>query len=360
MGHATECSPLARMFKNLSFEGTPEKNADSKKTLFSCPGIPSRDERFFESPSGASPSSLRREPSYCWDAADELEKGCGEMMDDLKKVRDPPSTSDKLERYTIVYQASTEEYQLMSEALDLILVARRYAREQSIEFTFQSSAENQEPSSSSSSPTRKRSPAFSMSHNKDNDEWLLVQTRCDCCVNRPHHLTCDSRGRKQQVACIRHRMKKIEKANVHSLEVHVPPLISKQSALWCPIWTGQDLGSRSPLGSRGSPSPRGSPKSASRANFPQLMPQEGATSIQIGTKLPVWDADLRMLVLTFQDRCRVQSCPRNFMLSLPAKQDDKPIFQHGKVAANTWCLDFMSPLSLVQAFAVAMSSLDWD
>ena len=103
----------------------------------------------------------------------------------------------------------------MTEDLDLILVAKR-AQDNLIEFTSPSSsnAEDSDQSCTNAAEQKRRSPLFSMTYSKESDEWLLAQCRCDGCVHRPHHLTCEFIGRSQQVALICHRRRKVEKANV--------------------------------------------------------------------------------------------------------------------------------------------------
>jgi hypothetical protein len=65
------------------------------------------------------------------------------------------------------------------------------------------------------------------------------------------------------------------------------------------------------------------------------------------------------LVLNFDNRT-VSPSLRNFLLcEAPEKKDATILCQHACTGNCTWCLDFANPLSPLQAFAVAMSSLDW-
>merc|ERR1712079_853783 len=70
--------------------------------------------------------------------------------------------------------------------------------------------------------------------------------------------------------------------------------------------------------------------------------------------------EVESLVLNFQKRDNICSSPRNFMLEDGCGQDSRVILQHGRNGQCTWCLDFRHPLSTVQAFAIAMSSLEWN
>lgn len=347
-----ESSPLKALRRAVSFfEGTPQKQTLSLPVAKA--GTEAPLPTLFHIASVASPQN-RWQP---FDIADELEKGSATLarrMSLLRRVRDPviKKKHGDLHRFTIVYQATTEEYQLMSEDLELLLVARKTTHERAIEFDAPTSTADEESTSnaaSSSSPyAGRRPPFFSMTYSQDADEWTLVQPQCEICVHRPHHLTCDFIGRSQQVACIRHCSKQVRKAKVHQLDVHIPPLTPDlQMTLWCPRWTGKDLGSRTPC-SPTSPTVSATPKS-SRSSLPTALPQDGEDSIHLVSRIPVWDDDLEMLILRFKDRSKLQSCPRNFMLRNPSDgEDEPPIFQHAKIAANTWCLDFRHPLNLVQ------------
>eukprot|EP00931_Biecheleriopsis_adriatica_P093811 TRINITY_DN67530_c0_g1_i1.p1 TRINITY_DN67530_c0_g1~~TRINITY_DN67530_c0_g1_i1.p1 ORF type:complete len:356 (-),score=31.35 TRINITY_DN67530_c0_g1_i1:14-1021(-) len=335
MDFAGPASPIvklqAKFFGGLSFE---EMNSGYEQS-------PDNSSYRLGSPS---PDS-----SPCFDAADELEKGWCDVPFNL---RHPPPASDKLKRYTILFTGS--EYQLMTESLELILVARRRPGSRLIvDFTSPCEGEGE----GGSSPSR-RSPIFTLTFNKASDECLLEQPRCDCCAHRPHHLTCEFMGRSQQLARIRHSRRNVAKCSVHHIDVFVPPLISEElSAVWCPARIGKDLGSSTPLGLTPTNSPM---RNGGRSFFPDLTPQEGSKPLQLRSKLPVWNTELEALILNFEGRSMLKSCPRNFIVIGESSNDDRPVFQHAKIADNTWCLDFKNPLSLVQAFALAMSSLDWD
>eukprot|EP00435_Cladocopium_sp_Y103_P022728 s639_g5.t1 len=278
----------------------------------------------------------------------DLEKGCTwNLQAGASLLKHPPPKSDVLQRYTIVSSSvTTDEFHLMSESLELLMIARRRPDKQcSIDFWLPlNECEQQAP------PV----PAFCMRYQKEGDEWLLVQSRCEGCAHRPFHLTCDFLGRGQQVARVQHSRRKVEKCSVHHVDLYVPPLRNDgRSSLWCPACTGKDLGSKTPLSVGGSCSPKGSPiKSPSF----HLLPPEGADALQLQSKLPAWSQDLEGLILNFEDRSGLLSSPRNFIL----QHQGEVVMQHAQIAPNTWCLDFKSPLSVIQAFASAMSSIDWD
>ncbi|CAJ1438897.1 unnamed protein product [Effrenium voratum] len=281
-----------------------------------------------------SPSASEATPDASFVDFADLEKGGGSAVH-AAKFRQPAMPSEKLHRYTIVASASSD-FHLMTEGLELVMIARTQGTKQ-VDFFL---------------PDEEQAiPAFSM-RRQEADEWVLVQPRCDCCAHRPHHRTCDFLGRSQQVACIQHSRRKVDKCSVHFVDMFVPPLLTEdQSSLWCPAWMGKDLGCKTPLSSGSL-----SPKSTRSPSF-HLMAPEGADAIHLQSKLPVWNSDLEGLILNFEGRSMLRSSPRNFVVQ---EEEGKIVMQHAQIAENTWCLDFNHPLSVVQAFAMAMASIDWE
>jgi len=229
-------SPMVRFFGRLSFFEDGEKRGEGKSESFT---------------DTLSPKSIDCKIS-CADesflAADELEKGVGDLTAGLYRIRHPPAPSEKLHRCMVVRNAKTGDYQLLTEEKLVVIMTARIVSKTRVDFLLPGEEDEAEDCYSG------RRPAFIMTHNKEADEWLLIQPRCDFCVHKPHHLTCDFFGKNQQVAHVRHSRRKVEEANVHYVDVHVPPLVTDLSSVWCPAWTGKDLGSPSPGGaSRGSP-----------------------------------------------------------------------------------------------------------
>jgi len=318
-----------------------------------------------------------------FDVADDLEKGF--VADEqilASSVRTIAQNGDNFRRCSILSEGSTE-FHLIAENLDVLLIARRRSGDR-FELYFGNQEEQQAPSPSASpgatpSPQGRRRPAFVLSRNDASDEWTLVQSRCECCVNRPRHLTCEYFGKGQQLAILRHSLRDLPqgKGKVHHLAIHVPPLIGgTQSAIWCPAWTGKDLGRGSATPTRKNSEPLSpcksgisgqSPISSSRTLTPtvrssvsfELLPEEQDKALQLFTRLPIWDPEVECLVLNFVNRKPFRCTPRNFMVADGTGQGDRVIFQHCQMSEQSWCLDFRHPLSVVQAFAIALCSADW-
>lgn len=174
-------------------------------------------------------------------------------------------------------------------------------------------------------------PAFTMSFNEERTEWHLVSERCEYCQLSPSHLSCSRRG-KQQLAHIRHARCQVGEGVSNTMEVRIPGIYSDGRALvWCSaMWRG-DLG--------------------------QVADGGGHETQLLITRLPVWNEEVESLVLDFRGR-NIQASAKNFHLALSQKQKHT-ICQFGKLSDTNFALDFKFPMSAIQAFAAAMSTLFW-
>lgn len=284
----------------------------------------------------------------------------------------------------------------------MLLVAKFMRKENKIKFYLPEQSSPRRASRSQSCAQRRTIPAFSMNYSEHNDNYLVTQTHCDHCVQRPKHLSCSSLGQAQQIAFIQHSRRRVgPDALLHYVDVRIPSLVADtESVVWCPVTIGRDLAdsfarrqlsccrapgspasSRSPrrcrntfksAEMRSSPSessPRRSksqpasssptsPHSSERSNNQDEEEEDNPEPLQLHTKMPIWDDVVESLVLNFKDRT-VQSSPMNFMLCA-ADEGQRLVMQHAKLSANTYCLDFRHPLSTTQAFSIALSGLWWD
>jgi len=91
--------------------------------------------------------------------------------------------------------------------------------------------------------------------------------------------------------------------------------------------------------------------------------QTSSSGIRLASRKPKWSKRLHGLTLDFGGRCS-EPCIRNFQLVSGGREDgaslNEVLMQYGKMATNTYCLDFKAPLGIVQAFAAALTATFWE
>jgi len=169
-------------------------------------------------------------------------------------------------------------------------------------------------------PPRALGPAFTLAPNKDNSRWTLHANTCDQC-ERLGRRVCGSR----ELACISHHQEAIGQGQMCCLDMDIPA-VSKEGVMdvWCPMCQGQDA---------------------------------EQSCLELTTRKPTWNARRKALSLDFFGRCNLASA-KNFQLE-PVEKPDKVKLLFGKVGDNQFVLDFHRPLSMVQAFAAAVSTNVW-
>jgi hypothetical protein len=254
--------------------------------------------------------------------ADYMEKGLArELVTDFMQ---PLRKSSKLWRFHVVRSQDKLRYRLFSDDNDFLLCAQLSLEARLVSFFLYNPSDRED---ALFDPSR---PAFTMVYNEEKSEWRLRQERCEHCRFSPPHLSCSCHG-KQQVAFIRHARRPIGDGIFNCMDVHVPGLFSDGSrVVWCPLLGKGDLSS----------------------------PPDDSLEVQhLVTKNPQWNDDVDSLVLDFKGR-HVLSSAKNFQLALQQKQQHV-ICQFGKIGASTFSLDFRYPLSVIQAFAISMTSIFW-
>ena len=81
---------------------------------------------------------------------------------------------------------------------------------------------------------------------------------------------------------------------------------------------------------------------------------DGITVLE--SKQPTWDEHSRTYQLNFHGRVKMPSV-KNFQLCDP-KQPQRVVMQFGKCEENKYCMDYAAPLTLIQAFGIALSAFD--
>lgn len=78
--------------------------------------------------------------------------------------------------------------------------------------------------------------------------------------------------------------------------------------------------------------------------------------VALQNKSPVWNEETKSYVLNFHNRVK-QASVKNFQVCFP-DDTDTVLMQFGRVSGGVFSLDFSYPLSLFQAFCIALSSFD--
>lgn len=310
---------LACTFSGLtasSQQDDPE-TAEDKKTLNRCqtwsssPTIPSQFRRDFYSLGERS-----------FEIADCMERGLA--RETVTDFTTPLRRSGRLWLCRVVRSEDKLAARLVTESGDFLMHARVMLEERRVDF-FLYDPRCQERLYDPSLP------AFSMGFNKSRTEWRLVQERCDNCQLAPPHLSCTYRG-KQQLAYIRHSRRPVGDGVSHTMDVTIPKVCANgPSVVWCPLLGMGDLGTA----------------------------KEGASDReQLVTKEPTWNEEVGSLVLDFKGR-DIQASAKNFQVALQNRTQQVSC-QFGKVGPVVFGLDFRHPLSIVQAFGLAMSTFFWD
>jgi hypothetical protein len=323
-------------------EGADERGATGWALLHAAMGVFGR-ERPRVSASTAEDGARGSQASYpsssmgsggyssrAFDIADSMESGYAkETSTDFMT---PLRRSRQLWRFRVNRSDDKAQARLMTDGGEFLMYARVVLEARCIQFFLYDPARPED-----SGLFDGNSPAFTMSFNSARTEWRLVQERCDNCQFAPPYLSCARHG-KQQVAFIRHARSAVGDGVSNTMEVCIPGLYTDGSAVvWCPALGRGDLAAAAALFAGG----------GERCHETQ----------HLITRQPVWNEEVESLVLDFKGR-NVTSSAKNFQLAL-AQKPTHIICQYGKLANSSFGLDFKFPLNVVQAFAVAMTTIFW-
>lgn len=151
-------------------------------------------------------------------------------------------------------------------------------------------------------------PAFSMTINESNSEWRLVKEKRDDYECMRTHMACGCQGR-QEVACIRQTQQDVGDGSSYNMDIDLAPMHGE------------------------------------------------ACGRHLVTKMPVWSAEVDSLVLDFKGR-HAQASSKNFQL-VQQEGSRHVVCQYCELGTNSFSLDFKFPLTVIQAFGIALSTLFW-
>jgi len=267
-------------------------------------------------------SDVTRDPRKCagqerdFDFIDSMEKGLAhELVTDFMC---PLPQAKRLWKFHVSRSNDKKEYRLFSDNGHFLLYAKASTKNRSVNF-FTYDPEDKE--CSLFDPDR---PAFVMKCGFSKDDWRVIQERCDDCCYSPEHVSCSCCRGRREVASIRHSCEDIGDGVSHCLDVCIP----------C-----GDLGYCQDTWVESS--------------------SNGRDGVQrLATKLPSWSEKLQSLILDFKERKATPSS-KNFQLTLE-EDPDHVVCQHAKIGPHKFSLDFIYPMTAIQAFSIALTSLFWD
>jgi len=167
--------------------------------------------------------------------------------------------------------------------------------------------------------TPKGTPAFTLTHDKEKQNWTLGSSHCGRCAYSNSCSSCKTQG-GQTLAFVRHAKEEIGEGVAMCMDVDVPQIGSDgQVDVWCPLCTGADDG-----------------------------------RIELSSLRPTWNRKLKSLCMDFKGRVEAASA-KNFQLCLKEKE----VLVYGKKADGSFCLEFEHPLSTAQAFSIALTTMYW-
>lgn len=182
-------------------------------------------------------------------------------------------------------------------------------------------------SSSSSAPRvlpRSRGGAAELKGSAPSSWHLVRAGGCEGCFFSPKRWACGCRGRRQVLAEVQQSAKQSGSGVCKSLEANIPALRPDGTpVVWCPLLDGQ--GGREALG--------------------------------LATRSPTWSDEFQCFVSDFVGRT-VTPSPDNFQLVVSDKPDEM-ICQYCKIGPMSYGLDFKHPLSVIQAFGLALTTVQF-
>lgn len=269
---------------------------------------------------GDSEEESEKSRDTVFDMADSMEKGCArEILTEFLQPLRPSSTRCRMH---IIISADGLQHSLFTASGDFLMFARVCLNENQVLFY-------QYHPNETSVPFNAERPAFTLMYNGNKSEWRLVHERCEHCEFLPECKSCARLG-KQQVAVVRHSDVSIGDGVCHTMSASLPRVLPHRSrVIWCPTLGYGDLSTST----------------------------EGNKVQQLCTKLPIWNPDVKTLMSDFKSR-RVQPSAKNFQLTLQSKPE-QIVCQYGKIGQSTFSLEMSYPLSVIQCFALAMTTIFW-
>merc|ERR1719277_1415758 len=250
------------------------------------------------------------------DFLDSMEKGqVHEFTEDLVR---PVRQSNKLHRFYVKRSADRLQYRLYSDRDEACIMYADVRSENREVHFFLYDPDDKE---SLFDPDR---PVFKMTFNPLKTEWLVSHIREGSWYSPRQASNNNSNRRVEEVAFIQHSQIQVGEGVNHCLEANIARVATDGAS----------------------------------APTQQSDGQHSRVVERLVTRQAVWNEEIQTLVLDFRGRDVIPSS-KNFQVACEGRPE-RVVLQHGKIARNTFALDFRFPLSISQAFAMAISTVFWE
>lgn len=232
---------------------------------------------------------------------DEMEQGISNELT-ARYIEVPKGDAEQ--RLLVHYSKDDREIILMSRNQEPLLVA--YANSEGTGFDFYVPRGEQPYAAGPVFILRYTTPA----------RWTLTCHKCE---------NCEWKGKRQNgtrtLANICHYSEEIGILQTFCMDLEIPEVGEDTStAIWCPVCG--DYGQQQ--------------------------------KAELTTRRPTWIASEQRLMMNFKNRCAMASA-RNFQIEMPGRPEEFCLL-YGKKEHLQFVLDFKAPLSMVQAFATALTT----
>mmetsp|Transcript_83762 Transcript_83762/g.237570 ORF Transcript_83762/g.237570 Transcript_83762/m.237570 type:complete len:308 (-) Transcript_83762:138-1061(-) len=255
-----------------------------------------------------------------FDLADAMEQGLAQEM--TTAFVTPPGEDAETQTLLVVPSEDRLEYALMSQEGEAVLLARvnkegKKGDNCKVDIYVPAGGD----------PPVAVGPAFTLSPQSatHNCEWRLTSDRCECCEYLPSAQACCSKICQRELLHVRHIREEIGRGLIMTMEVDMPALRADGTPdIWCARRGGSSTQDK----------------------------------ICLESRRPRWSSRLKSLTLDFYGRCSMASA-KNFQLQAKGSRSKEAELLFGKVADDTYVLDYKHPLGMVQAFAIALTTRSW-
>lgn len=254
-----------------------------------------------DSPRGAAP---QRGVQDCFDLLDCMERGLSREL--TSDFMEPLPDNRCLWKFQVERASDRRQYRLLCDGGEFLMYAKLSKNTLRIDIFMYDPCDQE---------TRgvfdTERPAFTLSCNAARTTWRLCQERCDACRQADADSVCGCQGHRE-IMRVRHSSTSVGEGVNHCMDVHVLP----------------------------------------QGHLPV------AHEYRLASRMPVWNPQADSMVLDFQSRNVIPSA-KNFQLAVEGDDRERVICQYGKIATDSFGLDFRYPLTVIQAFGLSLTTIFW-